>query len=392
MRERWAESPRGTRWLAMGIASIVAILAVGWVLFVPAADWLAHQDVGPAKGTLLQSARDAARGRLLTFGAGALAAGALLFTARTFTLSREGQVTDRYTKAIEQLGSDKVDVRIGGIYALERIARDSAKDHPTVMAVLTAFVREHSQEHREEYKKREQQRPEEPSGREGEQKRFTRPDIQAALTVIGRRDPSRDQQPIDLQGAFLDSANLSGARLAGANLVIADLVGANLEGANLADAGLAVADLSHAVLDNADLARADLQDAKLIYAGRRVVDAWLSDMNFTDANLMDADLSRAHLRRANFTNVNLLRADFSGADLRDANFTRAFLGGACFAKANLAAADLSHVRTLDSAKFTGAYLDAALWPDDTQLPVGWKRDADTGQLHPADTGMQEPNN
>jgi hypothetical protein len=26
-------------------------------------------------------------------------------------------VTDRYTKAIEQLGSDKLDVRIGGIYA-----------------------------------------------------------------------------------------------------------------------------------------------------------------------------------------------------------------------------------------------------------------------------------
>ncbi|MGH3218423.1 MAG: hypothetical protein ACRDPY_06785 [Streptosporangiaceae bacterium] len=39
-------------------------------------------------------------------------------------------MTDRYTKAIEQLGHDKLDVRIGGIYALERIARDSAKGHP----------------------------------------------------------------------------------------------------------------------------------------------------------------------------------------------------------------------------------------------------------------------
>ncbi len=44
-------------------------------------------------------------GRLLTLGAGLLAAGALLFTARNFILSREGQVTDRFTKAIEQLGS-----------------------------------------------------------------------------------------------------------------------------------------------------------------------------------------------------------------------------------------------------------------------------------------------
>jgi len=55
-------------------------------------------------------------------------------------------VADRYTKAIEQLGSDKFDVRIGGIYALERIARDSARDHPTVMDVLAAFIREHSHE------------------------------------------------------------------------------------------------------------------------------------------------------------------------------------------------------------------------------------------------------
>ena len=55
-------------------------------------------------------------------------------------------MTDRYTKAIEQLGSDKLDVRIGGIYALERVARDSARDHPTVMEVLTAFIREHSRE------------------------------------------------------------------------------------------------------------------------------------------------------------------------------------------------------------------------------------------------------
>jgi hypothetical protein len=105
-----------------GIAVVVLAAAVSWWLLVPAADWLAHHDVGSAKGPLLQTARDAARGRLLTLGAGLFAAGALMYTARTFGLSREGQVTDRYTKAIEQLGSDKLDVRIGGIYALERVA------------------------------------------------------------------------------------------------------------------------------------------------------------------------------------------------------------------------------------------------------------------------------
>ena len=64
-----------------------------------------------------------------------------MFTARRFVLSRGGQVTDRYTKAIEQLGSEKLDVRIGGIHVLERVARGSARDHPAVMEMLAAFGR-----------------------------------------------------------------------------------------------------------------------------------------------------------------------------------------------------------------------------------------------------------
>ena len=152
MLKRWERVPRGIRWLA-GIAVIVLTLAIVWALFVPAADWLAHHDVGSAKPALVQTARDAARGRLLTLAAGLFAGGALVYIARHFTLSRrslelteQGQVTERYTRAIEQLGSDKLDVRIGGIYALERIARDSARDHPTVIEVLSAFIREHSRE------------------------------------------------------------------------------------------------------------------------------------------------------------------------------------------------------------------------------------------------------
>src|SRR6266568_4075356 len=186
MLKRWAAWPPRIRWLA-GIAAVVLAAAIVWALFVPLSDWLARHDVGAAKPALLQTARDAARGRLLTLAAGLFAAGALVFTTlnfnlsrRTFELTEQGQVTDRFTKAIEQLGSDKLDVRIGGIYALERIARDSAKDHPTVMEVLTAFIREHSRE------------PWPPSNADQSvQERLTRPDVQAALTVIGRRGAER---------------------------------------------------------------------------------------------------------------------------------------------------------------------------------------------------------
>ena len=252
MLKRWATwPPRGIRWLG-AIAVVVLALAIVWALFVPLADWLAHHDVGSVTGSLHETALDNARGRLLTLGAGLFVAGALVFTARNFTLSREGQVTDRYTKAIEQLGSDKLDVRIGGIYALERVARDSARDHPTVMEVLTAFIREHAGE---------QESPEEGP-------KWARPDIQAALTVVGRRDATRDIRRlnlgyVDLAGAYLSKANLAGLRLAGATLTHSTLTDANLEGENLAGANLTHADLRSANLGGALLTDADLTDADL---------------------------------------------------------------------------------------------------------------------------------
>ena len=78
MSTRWAAWPRGIRWLVGGIPAVVLVIGIAWVLFVPAADWLAHHDVGSVTGQPLRAARDAARGRLLTLGAGLLAGGALL--------------------------------------------------------------------------------------------------------------------------------------------------------------------------------------------------------------------------------------------------------------------------------------------------------------------------
>ena len=226
MPKRWATLPQGIRWLA-GIAVVVLALAIVWALFVPVADWLAHHDVGSVTGSLHETALDNARGRLLTLGAGLFAAGALVFTARNFTLSREGQVTDRYTKAIEQLGSDKLDVRIGGIYALERVARDSARDHPTVMEVLTAFIREHSHE---------QWPPtSSPDGREPE--RSTRPDVQAAVTVVGRRDARQDIRAHRPHRRVTSRRGPHRRVPRRRDLTGADLTGANLTGANLAARG-----------------------------------------------------------------------------------------------------------------------------------------------------------
>jgi hypothetical protein len=163
---------------------------------------------------------------------------------RTLELTEQGQVTDRYTKAIEQLGSDKLDVRIGGIYAMERIAHDSPKDHPTVMEVLCAFIREHSWE------------PwplTEPD--EGTSVPSTRPDVQAALTAIKRRDPEQDRAGAKLAFADLSGADLQKAVLANADLALTNLNAATLTEANLVGAKLPGTNLRSAECYGANLAR-----------------------------------------------------------------------------------------------------------------------------------------
>src|SRR4051794_27804872 len=85
------------------------------------------------------------RATLLQALAGAILLSGLYFTARTLQLNREGQITERFTRAIDQLGNEKsIDVRLGGIYALERIAKDSDNDRETIFDVLAAFIRQHA--------------------------------------------------------------------------------------------------------------------------------------------------------------------------------------------------------------------------------------------------------
>ena len=260
---------------------------------------------------------------------------------RTVELTEQGRVTGRYAKAIEQLASGQLDVRIGGIYALERIARDSPRDHPTIMEVLAAFIREHS---------REQWPPAEPGAESPAP--TTRPDVQAAATVIGRRSVGYDSQPIDLRAANLARANLNGADLNGA-----DLTRANLAQVKLAGANLFVADLTRANLPGVDLTRATL------------FGAYLHSANLTGADLADASLFGASLTGANLT----------GADLSDVNLTRADL-----TEADLTEADLT------GANLTEAHLTGAFWPADTAVPEGWQRDAETGGLSQVGTGPAAP--
>src|SRR5271155_3969802 len=125
-RRRLAE-----RW-AIGITLVVIILA-NRLLDESTAAWIwakyknGHAAIAP----------------LLTLTAGvAVALVALLRHFAQTDADRQRRITESFSKAIEQLASDKLEVRLGGIYALERISKESAEDYWTVMENLTAFVRE----------------------------------------------------------------------------------------------------------------------------------------------------------------------------------------------------------------------------------------------------------
>lgn len=60
---------------------------------------------------------------------------------RELKISQEGQVTERITRALEQLGHNSVAVQIGGIFALERVAQESRDDRRPIYETLGAYVK-----------------------------------------------------------------------------------------------------------------------------------------------------------------------------------------------------------------------------------------------------------
>jgi len=248
-----------------------------------------------------------------------------------------------YSATIEKLGSPELQVRVDCIYVLERVALDSAADHPAVIEVLTAFIGAHSDELW-------------PPGDSGdlEQEQSVRPDVQAALTVIGRRKNECDIRLINLMGARLVRAYLTWANLSGTDLRYADLGDANLHGAYLTRA-----DLSGARLVRADLTRANLSGATL--EGALLTRAHLSGANLSWANLTDADLTAADLHGADLTGAKLHGAYLTAANLTGANLTRADLTRAVLLRACVTSVDIS-----------GAKLTDARWSQQAVGQVGWQ--------------------
>ena len=221
-------------------------------------------------------------------------------------LTRQGQASERFTRAIDQLGNDRVETRIGGIYGLHQIAEQSSEENTgPIGEVLLAWLNGRP-------------RPRTPPET---QLREHAPDVQAALSVLtGRRYAllvanRLDLHGLGLHGAYLYGADLEGASLNRAKLNRANLNGANLHGADLGGADLLSANLIEANLFSASLIEANLHDADL--SGANLTDASLGGAGLFLADLGDAGLGGANLRGADLRLANLSGANLRGADLRD---------------------------------------------------------------------------
>ena len=242
------------RWV---VVAVLVVLVVGFIVaflwFVPEMQVRSFSESNKvAPKDVLAQTNEYRRTWAQIIGGFALFLG-LYFTWRRVEISQEQQVTERFTRAIDQLGATddkgkkKLEIRLGAVYALERIARDSKKDHWPIMETLTTYVREHAPWPQKDIQETgfirppqtaqtEQQASNKPNDRPDPEIPVPEPDIQAILTVLRRRTRyfgNGEVENLDLHATNLRRGNLRGAHLEGADLIEAHLEKASLWGAHL---------------------------------------------------------------------------------------------------------------------------------------------------------------
>ncbi|ABW15604.1 pentapeptide repeat protein [Parafrankia sp. EAN1pec] len=387
-------------WIVAGIAAVGAVCAVVGIWHLPDRMYPPGTDGGA-------EARAALQGGLLTAAAALTAvAGGLIALDETRRANAEVRqananthVRELYTAAIGLLSSDAIDSRLGGIYALERIAWDSPADQSTVVEVLSAFVREHARpltdapaglpaeiRGRGGGGLRSRRRRGHAAGRRSEVRHRLPPwdrfiqigpwsneappptDVQAALTVLGRL-PDLGGFRADLTGANLTGAELEGANLFPARLTRATFTGSHLGRVNLKYAQLYLTNFTDATINSINFTRAQIQNT-----------------NFTGTLMMGADFSEALISDADFTDAFLTATVLTDAII-SANFTRAFIVEVDFSGLNIGGINLTDAR-LQAVNFSGAkgltqeQVDSAQGDGRTRLPAGLVRPASWGPEEP----------
>ena len=281
---------------------------------------------------------------------------ALETTNRNLEITERGHFTERFTKAIEQLGSAQSAIQLGGVYALEKLAKDNPTYHNTIFETLCAFVRNRVTFDGEKEKKIRAAKGKDDNDGENEGGTPSQDSVVTAIiSVIGRRNQEPHEyeylinlQKVDLRNIIfsqiyqgrsyfayssfersmleetsfasveLERASFGNAWLGKANFTKAHLLGVHFRQACLEKASFASAMVENANFWNVQAEGASFWKAHLQYAN--FGDALLQGVNFGEANLKRATFENALLRKSIFERSNLEGVNFMGADLTDATF------------------------------------------------------------------------
>ena len=334
------------------VSILISLVAIGVALAWGQWDWLVSRWpwLGAPNGGETNSAtiRNLILGPLALIGIG-LTIWRIKVAERTLSYSETRDQTDRrhsrYAEAGARLSSDSISARLGAVYELQELtARNPDLLHIRTMKLLCAFVRFPTPETRLE-KYADDDHPCSVS---------LRPDVQAAMEVIG----SRTAEHIKLEAD---------------HNYMPDLREANLVRLELREGNLSRIDMRGSVFWGADLMRTNLSGSEIQYADfsspwvvRGQERPQIENIQGTFAVRLNTHaIGMTRLAGANFAGSRLLLATFAGADLQGAvmsnanlpntNFDSAFLYGVDFSNSEMSDADLSNT-FLTSVTLTGVGL------------------------------------
>ena len=423
-------------WLALFFAFL---LGVGWAIYSLAGTAIANGSDQPAD----------LRWSLLTLAAMMTGLGAVIsfpftllrtqFSRRQTEATEQGLITDRINSAVEMLGTERVvklpgknaagdditiersdpnmEVRIGAIHALARLARENLGFHVQIMEILCAYIRQNApassaeplhmpqmpandvENPRQAWADWRRGTPDEDGARTGglqqalddlRSRAVARADIQTALEVIGHRtgaqrmreagwpDPGEDIDfPFDetfpaapdypdaysaaahqeWQGALQDFQQKVQQRIlefAAYQGYRLDLRHSNLQAHDLSNLNLNGARFQGAKMQGAILSQAKLQGADLRWA--EMQGAELSQAKMQGAILSQAKMQGAELSQAKMQGAILSQAKMQGAILWQAEMQGAILEQAEMQGANLGEAQMHKSTDLRAANFSGSAL------------------------------------
>lgn len=382
-------------YLVLIVAVIIAVGTARWEWYPIVWDWLGHTNGGETNSATLRNAglimlsviaiyltlrrikvaeRQAhtSRENLRT------ARDALDLSYKTLSYTEHKDDEERwhnqYASASARLSSDSMSARLGAIYELQNLTEQDLRQlHIRTMRMLCAFVRFPPYQ------------ADEGSLSSGDPcSQPLRPDVQAAMEVIG----SRTDQHIEIESGAryvpdLRRANLVRLELRDANLSGIDMRGSRFWGANLMHADLSKCELQYTdfsspwVVRGDDLAEIISQEDGAIERNNAILSSQtlLIGTNLSHTRMLSAKLSGSNLQSANLSGANLTEADLISAFLVGTDLTHSLLLDADLSRAQLFSANLVDAE-LAGANLSGTDLSGSHGHESTSNspPVGLAQD------------------